>query len=62
MPLPNFYNKKEQDYMQNCMSDPKMNSEFPEQKQRAAVCYNKWKKSKGTIEIDLTDQQSKEEK
>ena len=30
-----------------------MNKEFSDEKQRAAVCYNKWRKAKGTIEIDL---------
>ena len=33
-----------------------MVKEFPDEKQRYAVCQSKWKKSKGTIEIDFTDQ------
>ena len=33
-----------------------MKKEFSDKKQRAAVCYNKWRKSKGTIEIDLLEE------
>ena len=33
-----------------------MVKEFPDEKQRYAVCQSKWKKSKSTIEIDFTDQ------
>ena len=61
MPLPQFNNKKEKDYMQNCMSNPKMNSEFPDQKQRAAVFYTKWKKTKGTLELDINNQENLKE-
>jgi len=38
------------------MGDSVMVKEFPDEKQRYAVCQSKWKKSKGTIEIDFTDQ------
>ena len=32
-----------------------MNKEFSDPKQRAAVCYSKWKKAKGTIEITMVE-------
>lgn len=34
------------EYIQRCMSDSKMNSEFPEEAQRYAVCNSYWDKSK----------------
>ena len=43
------------------MSNPKMNSEFPNEKQRAAVCYTKWKKAKGTLELDINNQENLKE-
>lgn len=41
-----------------------MIKEFSDTKQRAAVCYSQWKKSKGTIEIDFSQEikQSEERK
>jgi hypothetical protein len=54
MPLP----KRKQDrkgFMSSCMSSPAMNEEFPDAKQRAAVCNNKWSKVQGSIVIDLFD-------
>ncbi len=44
------------------MGDPTMNKEFPDSKQRAAVCYNKWRKSMGVIEIDLTEEYTESRK
>ncbi len=35
--------EKEEDFISRCMGDSTMNSEFPDQKQRAAVCYTYWK-------------------
>ena len=42
------------------MSSDSMRKEFPDQKQRAAVCYSKWKRAKGAVEIDFIDQTVKE--
>ena len=33
-----------------------MKKEYPDSKQRVAVCYSKWRQSKGTTEIDFTEQ------
>jgi len=59
MPLPSP--KGEQGtsrFVSSCMSDPDMVKEFPDSKQRAAVCYSQWKrakKSKGSLEIDWVE-------
>ena len=53
----NFADIKEEDFVEpratetrdefisRCMGDSKMNAEFPEQEQRAAVCYSYWRES-----------------
>ena len=46
MPIPSPDGKKKNDYISDCMGDDAMNSEFPDSKQRAAVCYSKYKQSK----------------
>ena len=38
-----------------------MNKEFSDPKQRAAVCYSKWKKAEGTIEITMVDSENQNE-
>lgn len=57
MPLPSP-NKGQQknDFISSCIASDKMMKEFPDQKQRAAVCYRQWKESKGEIEIDFTEE------
>lgn len=60
MPLPKpNKNEKEQEFVSRCMSSETMNKEFPEQKQRAAVCYSQYKKrkqsAKGGEEPDWSD-------
>jgi hypothetical protein len=49
MPLPKpKENEKEQEFVSRCMGSETMNKEFPDQKQRAAVCYSQYKKRKQT--------------
>lgn len=44
MPLPNPRpSETEQDWMSRCMGDDEMQAEFPDQKQRTAVCAQKWR-------------------
>lgn len=44
MPLPKpEKNEKETDFMNRCMDDPVMKDEFPDVKQRNAVCNQQWK-------------------
>ena len=47
MPVPTpDKDEEEKGYLDRCMGDSKMNSEFPDNKQRAAVCISTWKESK----------------
>lgn len=56
MPLPKVEkNDDKKKFIDKCMSDETMNKEFSDPKQRAAICYSKWKKSKGTIEITMVN-------
>jgi hypothetical protein len=50
MPLPSPSGNK-RTFISNCMGDSIMNKEFPDAKQRAAVCHSKWKKAKAA-ELD----------
>jgi ATP-dependent protease ClpP protease subunit len=45
IPKPNP-NEKEQDFVSRCMGNDTMNEEYPEQEQRAAVCYDVYRRSK----------------
>lgn len=53
MPSPKKGESKKK-FLQRCMGDPESNKDFPDQKQRYAVCNSFWdqkkKKAKGTIE------------
>ena len=47
MPLPSpEKNQKQNDFVSSCMSDETMRKEFPNSKQRAAVCYSQFSKKK----------------
>jgi hypothetical protein len=48
MPIPSP-NKGEDSkaFVSRCMGDSIMNKEYPDQKQRSAVCYSKLRKSRG---------------
>lgn len=48
MPTPGATESKDE-FLQRCMGDDEMNSEFPDQSQRYAVCISKW------IENNLKD-------
>tara|TARA_Y100000034_G_C6688581_1_gene303069 strand:+ start:167 stop:361 length:195 start_codon:yes stop_codon:yes gene_type:complete len=45
LPTPNK-NEREKDFMEKCMSSSKMNEEYGDPKQRAAVCHSQFKKRK----------------
>ena len=48
MPIPSPNNKQSrEDFVCSCMSNDVMNEEFPEERRRAAVCYSKYRHSKG---------------
>ena len=45
MPLPKRKpSEKKDEFITRCVADPKMVSEFPDAKQRAAICYQQAKK------------------
>lgn len=47
MPIPKKRkDESDKEFVSRCMGDSTMNKEFPDQKQRAAVCYSKLKTSK----------------
>jgi len=51
MPLPNpKAGEKENDFMGRCMGSDTMKKEFPDQKQRLAVCYSQFRKKKEDVE------------
>ena len=50
MPIPSpKKSEKQRDFVSRCMGDETMNKEFPDQKQRAAVCYSQFKKADANI-------------
>ena len=47
MPLPNpKKNEKQGNFISRCAGDETMNKDFPDNKQRVAVCYSQWKEAK----------------
>ena len=55
MPIPKpKKGQTEDDFIEQCMSDPKMNEEFPDRSQRFAVCSGQLKANKldGSVEIE----------
>ena len=55
MPLPTPREGEEQDdFLSRCMADEEANSTFPEQEQRAAVCFRQWREAHGEEASDGT--------
>lgn len=47
MPLPTpKKGQKEKEFIASCMASPTMNKEYPNQKQRAAICYSQFSRKK----------------
>ncbi len=47
MPIPSVKGQEaQQKFISRCMGDSVMNKDYPDQKQRAAICYSQWRKSK----------------
>ncbi len=58
MPLPSKKpSESKKEFISRCMGDTETNKTFPDQKQRAAVCYQRWgeKKSKASISYLIGD-------
>jgi len=50
MPLPKpKHNENENEFIKRCMADKVMNREFSNSRQRAAICYNIWRKDKHEV-------------
>jgi hypothetical protein len=44
MPIPKpKKDEKEKEFVDRCMANPTMNTEYPDNKQRFAICMNQWK-------------------
>jgi hypothetical protein len=55
MPLPSPKgSEKQSDFVSRCMGTSVMKNDFPDQKQRAAVCYSQWRKAKNKGKSDGT--------
>lgn len=57
MPLPTpKKNEPQSKFVSRCIGDPTTAKDFPDQKQRIALCYSQWtehkKKAKATVEIN----------
>ena len=62
IPIPKPAKGEEQDkFISRCMGDKVMNKDYPEQKQRAAICYGQWKSSKESSDFDEDNGQSDED-
>ena len=61
MPLPKpSKNQKQSEFISKCMADEAMNSEFPDQKQRSAVCSIQFKRKANASEsLDWEDSADK---
>jgi hypothetical protein len=58
MPLPSpKKNQDKDDFISNCMNDPKMKEEFSNNKRRLAVCFSQQKRrnAKGAEHMDWID-------
>ena len=55
MPLPSpRKDQKQSEFISSCMSNEVMKKEYPDQKQRAAVCYSQWRrKNKSDDLLDI---------
>ena len=52
MPLPKPKNKeKKSEFVSRCIGDNQTGKDFPDQKQRVAVCYSQWDKSKAEASV-----------
>lgn len=53
MPIPKpRKDESEAQFISRCMGDSTMNKEYPDQKQRTAICYSQWRKKGESMEID----------
>lgn len=61
MPLPSKHaGESKKDFISRCMGDSEVNKQFPDQKQKAAVCYSRWGEKKSKASLILTDESGDE--
>lgn len=61
MPIPSPSKKETREkFVARCMSSDVMKKEFPENKQRLAVCFNRWKTKNKKSSYELADDSSVE--
>ena len=46
--------EKQGEFVSRCMGDETINKDFPDQKQRAAVCYSQFKKANASLDASET--------
>jgi len=57
MPIPQPRDgEKEDEFIPRCMGDKVMNEDYPDSKQRAAVCYSQWREKHGGKEAKSVGQ------
>jgi hypothetical protein len=62
MPLPTPKKNQEEDsFIASCMGSETMNKEYPNQKQRAAICYSQYNRKKKKNEGSMENTEWKEE-
>ena len=51
IPTPKSKGQSKKEFINSCMGNNTMNTDYPDNKQRAAICYSQWgdKKSKATL-------------
>lgn len=54
IPTPNKKTETKSEFVSRCMGDSTMNKEFPDQSQRAAICYRQWSKRKAKAAYVVT--------
>jgi uncharacterized protein len=56
MPIPKpDKDESQDDFIGRCMGDDVMNKEYPDQKQRLAICFSQWEKEKKSTDIDIVE-------
>lgn len=52
MPIPKPNDGESQDkFISRCMGNDTMNADYPDNEQRAAICYSSWKDTKKSLNI-----------
>ena len=60
IPTPKSKGQSKKEFINSCMGNNTMNTDYPDNKQRAAICYSQWseKKSKASIVVANEDDET----